>query len=78
MSIRLLSHDVIEQINSFVEITDMNVVICELFKNSLDANATRVELSVDYSQRACVVEDNGFGILPSEFSKDGGLGKLNR
>ncbi|SZF00998.1 unnamed protein product [Blumeria hordei] len=77
MSIQLLSHDVIEQINSSVEITDMNVVICELFKNSLDANATRVELSVDYCQRACIVEDNGFGIPPSEFSKNGGLGKLN-
>ncbi|EPQ65345.1 Bgt-125 [Blumeria graminis f. sp. tritici] len=77
MSIRLLSHDVIKQINSSVEIADMNVVICELFKNSLDANSTRVELSVDYRQRACIVEDNGFGIPPSEFSKNGGLGKLN-
>jgi DNA mismatch repair protein MLH3 len=61
-----------------VLITSLNGVICELVKNSLDAEATRITISIDYSRGNCWVEDNGLGILPSEFRQDGGLGKLHR
>ncbi|KAG0645876.1 DNA mismatch repair MLH3 [Hyphodiscus hymeniophilus] len=76
MSIQPLPHDVVAQIKSSTAITSLNGVIMELMKNSLDAGSTKLEISVDYSRGGCVVEDDGFGILPSEFRQDGGLGKL--
>ncbi len=76
MSIQPLPPEVIAQIESSIVITNLNSVICELLKNSLDANATRVEITVDHSKGGCVVEDDGFGILPSEFVDEGGLGRL--
>lgn len=78
MSIRPLPEDVIAQIKSSTAITSLNVVVVELMKNSLDAGATNVDISVDYSRGGCVVEDDGLGILPSEFGETGGLGKLYR
>lgn len=76
MSIRPLPSDVIAQIKSSTAITSLNGVISELVKNSLDAEATKIDISVDYGRGGCVVEDNGDGILPSEFAENGGLGKL--
>ena len=78
MSIRPLSEDVIAQIKSSTTITSLNGVIFELLKNSLDAGSTKVDISVDYSRGGCVVEDDGLGILPSEFWESGGLGRLHR
>ena len=78
MSIQPLPEDVIAQIKSSTTITSLNGVILELMKNSLDAGSTKVDISVDYRRGGCTVEDNGLGILPSEFSSDGGLGKLYR
>ena len=77
MSIQPLPSDVIAQIKSSISITSLNGVILELLKNSLDAESTKIEITVDYSRGACIVEDNGLGILPSEFSANGGLGKLH-
>ncbi|KAL1864699.1 DNA mismatch repair protein [Diaporthe australafricana] len=77
MSIKPLPADVVAQIKSSVVITSLNNVICGLIENSLDAEATRVNLSVDYSRGNCSVEDNGTGIQPSEFQTDGGLGRLH-
>ncbi|KAK0106812.1 DNA mismatch repair protein [Cadophora gregata] len=76
MSIQLLPPDVVAQIKSSVTITTLNGVVCELVKNSLDADAAKVDISVDYSKGSCSVEDDGFGILPSEFQTNGHLGKL--
>lgn len=78
MSIHILPTDVIAQIKSSITITNLNSVVCELFKNSLDAGATKVDVVVDYSRGSCIVEDDGLGILPSEFGENGGLGKLYR
>jgi DNA mismatch repair protein MLH3 len=78
MAIRPLPADVIAQIKSSIAITNLNTVICELFKNSLDAKATKVDIIVDYRRGGCIVEDNGLGILPLEFGDGGGLGKLHR
>lgn len=77
MSIKPLPVDVVAQIKSSVVITSLNNVICGLIKNSLDAEATKINLSVDYSRGNCSVEDNGAGVPPSEFRDDGGLGQLH-
>ncbi|ESZ89904.1 hypothetical protein SBOR_9716 [Sclerotinia borealis F-4128] len=76
MSIQPLPSDVIAQIKSSSTITSLNGVIFELVKNSLDASSSKIDIVVDYSRGSCTVEDNGLGILPSEFGEDGGLGKL--
>ncbi|KAI0007993.1 hypothetical protein F4779DRAFT_589424 [Xylariaceae sp. FL0662B] len=77
MSIQQLPENVISQIKSSTTITSLNGVICGLVKNSLDANATRITVSVDYGRGNCSVEDNGLGIPPAEFKVNGGLGKLH-
>lgn len=78
MSIQQLPEEVIAQIKSSTTITSLNGVILELMKNSLDAGSTKIDVTVDYSRGGCLVEDNGSGILPSEFGSTGGLGKLYR
>ena len=78
MSIRPLPPDVIAQIKSSTAITNLHGVVLELVKNSLDAAATTVRIAVDYGHGGCTVEDDGLGILPSEFGESGGLGKLYR
>ncbi len=78
MSIQPLPESVIAQIKSSITITDLNGVICELFKNSLDAGAAKINVTFDYCRGGCVVEDDGIGILPEEFGSNGGIGKLYR
>ncbi|KAJ4988227.1 hypothetical protein SVAN01_06323 [Stagonosporopsis vannaccii] len=75
MSIRPLPDEVVAQIKSSTAIVSLTEVVIELVKNSLDAKATRIEVTVDFARGACVVEDDGLGISPAEFSEDGGLGK---
>jgi DNA mismatch repair protein MLH3 len=70
-------HDV-ARIKSSVVITSLNSVVCGLVKNSLDAGASKIKVSVDYRRGGCAVEDNGHGIPPSDFELEGGLGKLHR
>lgn len=76
MSIQPLPGDVIAQIKSSAVITSLNGVVDGLLRNSLDAGATKINISIDYSRGNCSVEDNGLGIPPACFRKDGGLGKL--
>ncbi|KAF5510128.1 Vacuolar protein sorting-associated protein 11-like protein [Colletotrichum siamense] len=76
MSIKPLPEDVIRRIMSSATITSLNAVVCGLVKNSFDAGATRINITVDYSRGNCTVEDDGLGILPIEFREAGGLGKL--
>ncbi len=78
MSIQRLPDDVISQIKSSTTVTSLNGVICGLLKNSLDAKATKITISVDYARGNCSVEDDGLGIPPTEFNTDGGLGRLHR
>ncbi|KAI1106365.1 hypothetical protein F4804DRAFT_301049 [Jackrogersella minutella] len=77
MSIQQLPDNVIAQIKSSTTITSLNSVVCGLVKNSLDAEATKINISIDYARGNCSVEDNGLGIPPSEFKPTGGLGKLH-
>ncbi|KAI0181716.1 hypothetical protein GGR52DRAFT_525919 [Hypoxylon sp. FL1284] len=78
MSIQPLPDNVVAQIKSSTTITSLNAVVCGLIKNSLDAKATKITVSIDYSRGNCSVEDNGLGILPREFKPDGGLCRLHR
>ncbi|KAI0112792.1 hypothetical protein F4776DRAFT_639922 [Hypoxylon sp. NC0597] len=77
MSIQRLPENVIAQIKSSTTITSLNAVVCGLVKNSLDAGATKITISIDYVRGNCSIEDNGLGIPPSEFKPTGGLGKLH-
>lgn len=77
MSIKPLPGDVVAQIKSSVIITSLNSVITGLIRNSLDAEATKINISVDYTRGNCTIEDNGIGIPPSEFKDNGGLGQLH-
>lgn len=75
--IRPLPADAIAQIKSFTAITSLTGAVLGLVRNSLDADARKVDIIVDFPRGACIVEDNGLGILPAEFGEDGGLGKLH-
>ncbi|KPM45582.1 hypothetical protein AK830_g906 [Neonectria ditissima] len=77
MSIRQLPSDVVDKIKSSVAVTSLKAVACGLLANALDAGASKVNISVDYSRGNCIVEDNGSGISPDEFSHAGGIGKLH-
>lgn len=77
-SIRPLSPDAISQIKSSIAITSLNGVVLELLKNALDAQAHKVNITVEYSRGSCSVEDDGLGIPPAEFQDNGGLGKIYR
>ncbi|RGP68759.1 DNA mismatch repair mlh3 [Fusarium longipes] len=77
MIIRKLPQDVADKIKSSVNITSLNEVVCGLIANSLDAGASKINISVDYTRGSCTVEDNGSGIPPEEFKDGGGLGKLH-
>jgi DNA mismatch repair protein MLH3 len=76
--IRPLPPDLVAKIKSSISITRLNGVIVELLKNSLDANAQEVNITVDYQRGGCVVEDDGSGIPAAEFEQNGGLGKAHR
>ncbi|KAF2117791.1 DNA mismatch repair protein [Lophiotrema nucula] len=71
-----LPDEVVAQLKSSTAITSLTGVVLELLKNSLDAEATKIEATVDFGRGGCSVEDNGLGIAPLEFREDGGLGKL--
>ncbi|TID13654.1 DNA mismatch repair protein [Venturia nashicola] len=64
------------QIKSSATITSLISAILGLVQNSLDAQATQITIDVDFKRGGCVVEDDGVGILPTEFGENGGLGKL--
>lgn len=71
-----LSEEAASQIYSSKHILNLQGVVLSLLENSLDASANKVEIAVDFPRGGCTVEDNGVGILPSEFEEQGGLGKL--
>lgn len=77
MSIQPLPGDVVAQIKSSATITSLNDAACGLLRNSLDAGASKINISLDHSRGNCSVEDNGLGIPPASFQEDGGLGKLH-
>ncbi|KAG5975140.1 hypothetical protein E4U58_001966 [Claviceps cyperi] len=77
MSIRPLPKDAINGIKASSAVTSLSDVVCGLLKNSLDAQASKVNISLDFSLGNCVIEDDGLGIEPREFGEHGGLGRLH-
>lgn len=75
MSIQRLPGDVVAQIKSSIIITSLNGAVSGLLQNSLDAHASRINVSVDYARGICSVEDDGLGIAPLSFHENGGLGQ---
>ncbi|KAF4119497.1 DNA mismatch repair protein MLH3 [Geosmithia morbida] len=78
MSIKQLPDHVVDKLRSSVTITSLNSVVLGLLRNSLDAGASKVEITVDYSRGNCTVQDDGIGIPSDEFQEGGGLGKPHR
>ncbi|KAL1887309.1 Vacuolar protein sorting-associated protein 11 [Ceratocystis pirilliformis] len=76
-SIRPIPSTAVAQIRSSAQLTSLNEVIVGLIQNALDAKASRIRITLDYSLGNCTVEDNGNGILPTEFDSSGGLGKAH-
>lgn len=76
--IQALPLDVAAKIKSSTSITHLHEVVVDLVKNSLDAGAQTVLVSVDFKRGSCIVEDDGEGIRPAEFEATGGLGKAHR
>ena len=72
-----LSEDAISRINSSKQITSLSGVILALLENALDAEATKIDISVNFARGSCIVEDNGKGISSVESSEHGGLGKTH-
>ena len=75
MSIRQLPEDVVGKLKSSTVIVSLNGAAIGLVSNALDAEAAKINITVDYARGNCTVEDNGCGIPPREFKEDGGLGK---
>lgn len=73
-----LPSEVVAKLKSSTSITHLNGVVVELVKNALDANAHTVYVTTDFHRGGCVIDDDGHGILPTEFYPDGGLGKPYR
>ncbi|KAI6836428.1 hypothetical protein KC340_g7585, partial [Hortaea werneckii] len=71
-----LPPDAVAQIHSSKNITSLQGVGLALLENCLDASATKVDILVDFSRGSCVLEDNGLGIPPGEFTKEGSLGRM--
>lgn len=74
--IQPLPPEVVAQIKSSSAITSLTAVVLGLVQNSFDAGSTKVTIDVDFLRGGCTVEDDGVGILPSEFRDTGGLGKM--
>jgi DNA mismatch repair protein MLH3 len=72
-----LSEDAISQLHSSKQITSLPGVVLALVTNALDADATKVDISVSFVRGSCTVEDNGCGIPSTEFAEHGGLGKMH-
>ena len=68
MSIKPLSRDAVHQICSSQVIISLSATLKELIENSLDAQATAIEVYLDnYGSESIEVVDNGLGILPHNF-----------
>ncbi|OAR00030.1 hypothetical protein LLEC1_00477 [Akanthomyces lecanii] len=77
MSIRRLPCDVIDKIASSSTIVSLNGAVGGLVRNSLDAGAHRVSITLDYARGNCIVEDDGEGISKEEFETNRNLAKPN-
>lgn len=80
-TIRKLPESVALRLRSTLAITTLSDAISQLVQNSLDADARSIKVQANLSRNSCVVEDDGFGILPVDVSMVGemyGLSPLPR
>jgi DNA mismatch repair protein MLH3 len=77
MPIRPLPPEVAAKIRSSVRITNINEVALELVKNALDADAQSITITIDFRRGGLVVEDDGYGIPPTEFKDGSGLAQAH-
>ncbi|KAG8622816.1 hypothetical protein KVT40_009327 [Elsinoe batatas] len=75
--IQALHPSVAAQIRSSAVITDVAEVVLGLLENALDADASRIDISVDFTRGGCTVQDDGCGIPPQEFQEGAGLCQLH-
>ncbi len=69
MPIQVLDHETAAKIAAGEVITDPGAVIKELVENSIDAGATRIDISImDGGKKEITVMDNGSGIVSEEVS----------
>jgi DNA mismatch repair protein MLH3 len=76
-TIKLLPVEAQLQLKSSVALNSLNDAITGLIKNSLDAQAQRIHVEIDYSKGNCCVEDDGVGISGADFEARGGLGLMH-
>lgn len=77
--IRLIDSFSIHRICSGQVIIDLTSAIKELLENSIDAQATSIEIRViDYGKELIEVTDNGNGISPADFSNIGSILNLRK
>ena len=76
--IQPLPVEVAARIVSSIAISSLSATVLGLVLNSLEAGSTKIVVNVDFGRGACCVEDDGYGIAPHDFGKDGGLGKPHR
>ncbi|CRG85492.1 DNA mismatch repair protein MLH3 [Talaromyces islandicus] len=77
MPIRPLPPEVAAKLHSSVRITHLNQVALELVKNALDADAQSIAIIVDFRRGGLVVQDDGYGIPPTEFEAGSGLAQAH-
>lgn len=75
-SIRALPENVRAQIKSSAVINSINDVAIGLLKNALDAESSKVSITVDYARGGCDIEDDGTGIPLPAFEDGGSLGQM--
>ncbi|KAF3194155.1 DNA mismatch repair protein [Orbilia oligospora] len=64
--IQRLSASAIAQIRSTVSLTNLAGAVQELLMNSIDANATTINIFINIIKNSIVIEDDGEGIIPDD------------
>ncbi|KAK6331802.1 DNA mismatch repair protein [Orbilia javanica] len=64
--IQRLSANAIAQIRSTVSLTNLAGAVQELLMNSIDANASTVNIFINIVKNSIVIEDDGDGIIPDD------------
>ena len=73
-----IPEDIAAKIKSTVAINSLSDVAIGLLRNSLNANATNVNLRLTLSTGSCCCEDNGVGISKEQFAHNGVFGAASR
>ncbi|KAG0064710.1 DNA mismatch repair protein [Linnemannia elongata] len=67
-SIQPLASSVSDELRASLVVNSLEQCISELIQNSIDANATSIEVKVDVAGHSLQVSDNGDGMLPADMA----------